>query len=97
MLIGHSPDGAVEGLLQKASKPGENALAGARPAVLSSLEWYDFPTQNTKIGKRDKASLHTSPCFVAAATVPPSAAPVAVAAPADIGPLVVLMFILCGA
>ena len=39
MLLGHLPDGAVEGLMQKASEPGEDALAGARLAVLPSLEW----------------------------------------------------------
>ena len=39
MLLGHLPDGAIEGLLLKASEPREDALAGARLAVLLSLVW----------------------------------------------------------
>ena len=42
MLLGHLSDGAMEGLLQKASEPREDALAGARLAVLPSLEYFFF-------------------------------------------------------
>lgn len=51
MLLGHLPDGAMEGLLQKASEPREDALAGARLAVLPSLEW-DPCTCAKPVGER---------------------------------------------
>ena len=51
MLLWHLPDRAVEGLLQKASEPGEDALAGARLAVRPSLEW-DPCTCAEPVGER---------------------------------------------